>query len=88
LTGESFWEENADCPGGQTKKQGRREMKTGELIILWVGGLLAVVNALVGSGFVASLARPGGNITGSSTLAPVYLDAQISTVIWSSQEMK
>ena len=32
--------------------------------------VMAQDNDPVGSGFVASLARPGGNITGLSTLAP------------------
>ena len=32
--------------------------------------VMAQVNDPVGDGFVASLARPGGNITGLSTLAP------------------
>ena len=35
------------------------------------------VNDPVGNGFVASLARPGGNITGLSTLAPEISGKQL-----------
>src|SRR4029453_18695665 len=39
--------------------------------------VMAQVNDPVGSGFVASLARPGGNITGLSTLAPEISGKQL-----------
>ena len=39
--------------------------------------VMAQVNDPVGNGFVASLARPGGNITGLSTLAPEISGKQL-----------
>ena len=39
--------------------------------------VMAQVNDPIGSGFVASLARPGGNITGLSTLAPELSGKQL-----------
>jgi putative tryptophan/tyrosine transport system substrate-binding protein len=39
--------------------------------------IMAQVNDPVGNGFVASLARPGGNITGLSTLAPEISGKQL-----------
>src|SRR5687767_7535244 len=39
--------------------------------------VMTQVNDPVGNGFVASLARPGGNITGSSTLAPELSGKQL-----------
>src|SRR5262245_41266806 len=39
--------------------------------------VMAIDNDPVGSGFVASLARPGGNITGLSTLAPEISGKQL-----------
>ena len=39
--------------------------------------VMAQVNDPVGNGFVASLARPGGNITGLSTLAPEIIGKQL-----------
>jgi putative ABC transport system substrate-binding protein len=39
--------------------------------------VMAQVNDPVGNGFVASLARPGGNITGLSTLAPELSGKQL-----------
>ena len=38
---------------------------------------MAQDNDPVGNGFVASLARPGGNITGLSTLAPEISGKQL-----------
>src|SRR5215470_13698724 len=39
--------------------------------------VMAQVNDPVGNGFVASLARPGGNITGLATLAPEISGKQL-----------
>src|SRR5437867_627205 len=50
--------------GGSTSSGAAKEVTTTIPIVM------AQVNDPVGSGFVASLARPGGNMTGLSTLAP------------------
>ncbi len=50
--------------GGSTSSGAAKEVTTTIPIVM------AQVNDPVGSGFVASLARPGGNITGLSTLVP------------------
>src|SRR5947208_15090196 len=49
--------------GGSTSSGAAKEVTTTIPIVM------AQVNDPVGSGFVASLARPGGNMTGLSTLA-------------------
>ena len=49
--------------GGQATRAAKEATKTIPIV-------MAQVSDPVGSGFVASLARPGGNITGLSTLAP------------------
>ena len=50
--------------GGATSTRAAKEVTTAIPIVM------AQVNDPVGNGFVASLARPGGNITGLSTLNP------------------
>ncbi len=50
--------------GGSTSSGAAKEVTTTIPIVM------AQVNDPVGSGFVASLARPGGNMTGLSTLVP------------------
>src|SRR5213596_1807546 len=50
--------------GGSTSTGAAKQVTTTIPIVM------AQVNDPVGSGFVASLARPGGNMTGLSTLAP------------------
>src|SRR5690349_7616791 len=50
--------------GGSTSSRATKEATTTIPIVM------AQVNDPVGSGMVASLARPGGNITGLSTLVP------------------
>ncbi len=50
--------------GGSTSTGAAKEVKTTIPIVM------AQVNDPVGSGFVVSLARPGGNVTGLSTLIP------------------
>jgi len=50
--------------GGSTSSGAAKEVTTTIPIVM------AQVNDSVGSGFVASLARPGGNMTGLSTLVP------------------
>src|SRR5215510_13823638 len=50
--------------GGSTTTRAAKEVTTTIPIVM------AQADDPVGSGFVASLARPGGNITGLSTLAP------------------
>ncbi len=50
--------------GGSTSSRAAKEATTTIPIVM------AQVNDPVGSGFVASLARPGGNITGLSVMAP------------------
>jgi putative tryptophan/tyrosine transport system substrate-binding protein len=50
--------------GGSTSSRAAKEVTTTIPIVM------AQVNDPVGSGFVASLARPGGNLTGLSTLNP------------------
>jgi putative ABC transport system substrate-binding protein len=55
------------APAGQAAK---RATKTIPIVV-------AVINDLVASGFVASLARPGGNITGLSMMAPELVGKQL-----------
>jgi putative ABC transport system substrate-binding protein len=57
--------------GGSTSTGAAKEATTTIPIVT------AQVNDPVGSGFVASLARPGGNITGLSTLAPEISGKQL-----------
>ena len=57
--------------GGSTSTGAAKEATTTIPIVM------AQVNDPVGSGFVASLARPGGNITGLSTLAPEISGKQL-----------
>src|SRR5262249_25033731 len=57
--------------GGSTTTRAAREVTTTIPIVM------AQVDDPVGSGFVASLARPGGNITGLSTLAPEISGKQL-----------
>ena len=45
--------------------------------LLTIPIVMAFDNDPVGNGFVASLARPGGNITGLSTLAPEISGKQL-----------
>src|SRR5499426_1991804 len=57
--------------GGSTSTRAAKEVTTTIPIVM------AQVNDPVGNGFVASLARPGGNITGLSTLAPEISGKQL-----------
>src|SRR5262249_55964165 len=57
--------------GGSTSTGTAKEVTTTIPIVM------AQVDDPVGSGFVASLARPGGNITGLSTLAPEISGKQL-----------
>src|SRR5262245_13610718 len=57
--------------GGSTSTRAAKEATTTIPIVM------AQVNDPVGNGFVASLARPGGNITGLSTLAPEISGKQL-----------
>jgi len=57
--------------GGSTSTRAAKEVTTTIPIVM------AQVNDPVGNGFVASLARPGGNTTGLSTLAPEISGKQL-----------
>src|SRR5262247_3195054 len=57
--------------GGSTTTRAAKEVTTTIPIVM------AQVNDPVGNGFVASLARPGGNMTGLSTLAPEISGKQL-----------
>jgi putative ABC transport system substrate-binding protein len=57
--------------GGSTSSGAAKQVTTTIPIVM------AQVNDPVGSGFVASLARPGGNMTGLSTLAPEISGKQL-----------
>ncbi len=55
------------APAGQAAKQATSTIPI----------VVAVINDLVASGFVTSLARPGGNITGLSMMAPELVSKQL-----------
>ena len=57
--------------GGPTSTRAAKEVTTTIPIVM------AQVNDPVGNGFVASLARPGGNITGLATLSPEISGKQV-----------
>jgi putative tryptophan/tyrosine transport system substrate-binding protein len=57
--------------GGSTSTGAAKKVTTTIPIVM------AQVNDPVGSGFIASLARPGGNVTGLSTLAPEISGKQL-----------
>jgi putative ABC transport system substrate-binding protein len=61
--------------GGATSTRAAKELATQIPVVM------AQVHDPVGTGFVASLARPGGNITGLSTLAPEISGKRVELLV-------